>query len=61
MDSSGPLRIDGTLRDSMNWSRVVPRRDAFYKLLDAASRESSIFAREHAKTAASERRAEAAG
>jgi uncharacterized protein (DUF1501 family) len=49
MDSSGPLRIDGTLRESMNWSRVVPRRDAFYKLLDAASRESSIFAREHAR------------
>ncbi|TNJ35092.1 DUF1501 domain-containing protein [Arenimonas terrae] len=48
MNSTGPIRINDTLRDS-TWSRVVPRRDAFYKLLDAAKRESSIFTREHAR------------
>lgn len=52
MDSSGPNRVDGTLRESMDWSRVIPRREAFYKLLDSARRESSIFAREHAHISA---------
>ncbi len=48
MGSTGPNRVSDTLRDS-TWSRVVPRRDAFYKLLDAAKREASIFTREHAR------------
>jgi uncharacterized protein (DUF1501 family) len=52
MDASGPNRVDGTLRESMTWSRVIPRREAFYKLLDSARRESSIFAREHAHISA---------
>lgn len=52
MDSSGPNRVDGTLRESMTWSRVVPRREAFYKLLDSARRDGSIFAREHAHISA---------
>lgn len=49
MGSSGPTRINDTLRPTQTWSRVVPRRDAFYKLLDAAKRDSSLFTREHAR------------
>ena len=49
MGTSGPARINDTLRSTNTWSRVVPRRDAFYKLLDAARSESSLFAREHAR------------
>ncbi len=49
MGSGGPSRINDTLRASNTWSRVVPRRDAFYKLLDAAKRDSSLFTREYAR------------
>ena len=48
LGSSGPSRLDSTLRDS-TWSRVVPRRDAFQRLIDAGQRDSSAFVREHAK------------
>ena len=49
MGSGGPTRINDTLRPTQTWSRVVPRRDAFYKLLDAAKRDASLFTREHAR------------
>ncbi len=49
MGGSGPTRIDGNLRSTTTSSRNVPRRDAFYKLLDAAKRDTSLFTREHAR------------
>ncbi|MFY2764385.1 DUF1501 domain-containing protein [Arenimonas sp. MALMAid1274] len=49
MGSTGPSRINDTLRDS-TWTRTIPRREAFYKLLDSAQRDASVFTREHART-----------
>ena len=49
MGSGGPMRISDTLRPTQASSRLVPRRDAFYKLLDAAKRDASLFTREHAR------------
>ncbi len=49
MGSSGPSRISDTLRSTTTSSRTVPRRDAFYKLLDIAQRDASGLAREHAR------------
>lgn len=49
MGSSGPSRISDTLRTTTTGSRNGPRRDAFYKILDAAQREASIMTREHAR------------
>jgi uncharacterized protein (DUF1501 family) len=49
MGAGGPTRINDTLREGSTWSRVVPRREAFQKLLDSAQREGSAFVREHAR------------
>jgi uncharacterized protein (DUF1501 family) len=49
MGTSGPIRINDSLRSNNTWSRVVPRRDAFLKLLDSARNDSSVFTREHAR------------
>lgn len=48
MGTGGPARVTDTLRDS-TWSRVIPRREAFYKLLDAAKTDGSLLTREHAR------------
>lgn len=49
MGSGGPSRINDTLRPGNTWTRTIPRREAFYKLLDAAKRDSSLFTREFAR------------
>lgn len=49
MGSNGPTRINDTLRADMTWTRVIPRREAFLKLLDNARNDSSLLAREHAR------------
>jgi uncharacterized protein (DUF1501 family) len=49
MGSGGPSRINDTLRPGNTWTRTIPRREAFYKLLDAAKRDPSLFTREYAR------------
>lgn len=49
LGTNGPTQVDSSLRSSTTWSRVVPRRNAFRKLLDAAQRDSSLFIRETAR------------
>lgn len=49
MGSNGPTRINDTLRGDSTWSRVIPRREAFLKLLDNAHNDGSLLAREHAR------------
>lgn len=49
MGTNGPNRINDTLRGTSTWSRVIPRREAFYKLLDSAQRDGSALTREHAR------------
>lgn len=49
MGTNGPTRINDTLRGDSTWSRIVPRREAFLKLLDNARTDGSLFTREHAR------------
>ncbi|MGL6291012.1 MAG: DUF1501 domain-containing protein [Silanimonas sp.] len=48
LGSSGPSRVDGSLRAPWD-ARTTARRDAFNQLLDAAQRDSSAFVREHGR------------
>ncbi|WP_397597159.1 DUF1501 domain-containing protein [Silanimonas sp.] len=48
LGSSGPSRIDASLRTATD-ARSVARRTAFNQLLDAAQRDSSAFVREHGR------------
>jgi uncharacterized protein (DUF1501 family) len=48
LGSSGPSRVDASLRTATD-ARSVARRTAFNQLLDAAQRDGSAFVREHGR------------